>query len=139
LSGIGTDEFQQARAALEATAASMAASSDAASADERRALLVHVEGMRSAASERAFNEHDLAFHLLLAALSGNRAIELLLASLNDIVRLSQGAAYKRLRARGGAAEMASLVRSHERVARAVIAGDAAGAAAAMHRHFALVR
>ena len=35
--------------------------------------------------------------------------------------------------------MASLVRSHERVARAVIAGDGPGAAAAMHRHFTLVR
>jgi GntR family transcriptional repressor for pyruvate dehydrogenase complex len=136
LSDIEVDDFQAARATLEAQAASLAAQ-HAGGADHDE-LLGLVEAMRSARNEDAFNEHDLAFHLAVARMSGNRAIELLLASLNDIVRLTLDVSYRRIQSRAGREGIEHAVGNHERVAKAIIAGDAIAAGEAMEAHFSYV-
>jgi GntR family transcriptional repressor for pyruvate dehydrogenase complex len=136
LSEIEVDDFQAARATLEAQAAMLAAVH--APRDERTELLDLVESMRSARSEDAFNEHDLAFHLAIARMSGNRAIELLLASLNDIVRLTLDVGYRRVQSRAGREGIEHAVGNHERIAQAILQGDAQDAEAAMQAHFSYV-
>lgn len=137
LSDIDVDEFQSARGTLEVQAAALAAR-HAGPADHQR-LLELVEAMRRAGpSEEEFNERDLEFHTLVAQLSGNRAIELLLASLNDIVRLTLDVGYRRTISRAGAEGIAHAVANHERVASAIIDADPVAAAAAMHEHFTYV-
>jgi GntR family transcriptional repressor for pyruvate dehydrogenase complex len=136
LSDIEVDDFQAARATLEAQAASLAAT-HAVRADHDE-LLALVEAMRSARTEEAFNEHDLGFHLAVARMSGNRAIELLLASLNDIVRLTLDVSYRRIQSRAGREGIAHAVGNHERVAQAILSGDPVAAGAAMEAHFSYV-
>ena len=134
LSEIETDEFQRARAILEVEAAEMAARNKDAAADAEE-LFEHLEAMKQADDVTTFNEHDLAFHLTVAKLSGNRAIELLLASLNDIVRVSLDVVYQRVEQREGLEGIRTAIGHHERVAQAIVGQDPDAAAAAMGDHF----
>jgi GntR family transcriptional regulator, transcriptional repressor for pyruvate dehydrogenase complex len=134
LEGIDVDEFQRCRSGLEVSAAALAAGRGDASEKEER-LEPLLDGMRAAKTEDEFNEHDLAFHMAIAHLCGNRAIEMLLASLNDLVRTSMDVTYHRVRSRGGKRGIAVAVRNHERIAKAIIRGDECAAAQAMEEHF----
>jgi GntR family transcriptional repressor for pyruvate dehydrogenase complex len=137
LEGIEVVEFQRCRAPLEVRAAELAARHGTAA--QRRAVLGPlVQGMRTAVDEDAFNENDLGFHLAIARLGGNRAIELLLASLNDLVRSSLELTYRRVFEHGGGAGIALALENHERIAAAIIRGSERGAARAMTDHFAYV-
>jgi GntR family transcriptional repressor for pyruvate dehydrogenase complex len=136
LEDIGIDEFQAARSALEAQAAGLAAAEP--DLERRRAILEPLEAMRVAKNEKSFNENDLAFHMAIAGMSGNRAIELLLASLNAIVRMTVETSYKRVRRREGPAGIAQALKNHQKIADAIVAGDSAAAIAAMSRHFEFV-
>jgi DNA-binding FadR family transcriptional regulator len=135
LEGIHAYEFQSCRAGLEIRAAKLAARHGDASI--RKELLDPlIDGMRQAYTMEKFNEYDLAFHMAIAHLSGNRAIELLLASLNDLVRSSLDATYHRMRSRAGKRGIDKALGNHERIAREIILGDESGAARAMEEHFA---
>lgn len=136
LSDIDVDDFQAARATLESQAAQLAARH--AGREDHDELVGLLELMRTAKNEEVFNEHDLAFHLAVARMSGNRAIQLLLASLNDIVRMSLDVSYRRVQSRAGTAGIQHAVGNHERVAKAIIAGDAVAAGEAMDDHFRYV-
>ena len=133
LEGISVDEFQAARATLEMQAAALAASH--ATEEDRESLLGLVEDMRRARSEATFNDRDLAFHLRIAKMSGNRAIELLLQSLNDMVRLTLDENYRRVQSREGSAGIDRAVGNHQRIAEAIVAGDPESAQLAMAGHF----
>jgi GntR family transcriptional repressor for pyruvate dehydrogenase complex len=134
LERIDVVEFQSCRAPLEIYAAELAARRGT-SAEKRKQLIPLVVGMRDAASEDVFNDNDLAFHLAIARLGGNRAIELLLASLNDLVRTSLAATYRRVFAQAGGAGIESAIENHEHIADAVIKGSERAAARAMTDHF----
>ncbi|HEU4702936.1 MAG TPA: GntR family transcriptional regulator [Conexibacter sp.] len=135
--GIEVDEFQSARASLEIKAAALAA--ERPDADAKRARLAPpLDGMRAAVGGTAFNRHDLAFHMAIAELCDNRAIAMLMASLNDLVRTSLVTTYRRVSVAAGASGIAVAVRNHERIADAIVAGDPRAAARAMERHFAFV-
>ena len=133
LEDISVDEFQAARATLEMQAAALAATHGGR--EEREGLLAYVEEMGKTRSETSFNERDMAFHLRIAKLSGNRAIELLLQSLNDMVRLTLDENYRRVHSREGAAGIERAVGNHMRIAEAIAAGDPESAQLAMAGHF----
>lgn len=133
--GISTDEFLEVRASLEVQAAGLAARRGGTN-DAEGVLSQALAGMRAATTEAAFNEHDLAFHLALATLSGNRALELVLAALHDVILTTLAVTYRRVRTRQGDEGIAEALARHEQVAAAVIAGDEQAARAAMFDHFA---
>lgn len=134
LSAISVDDFQTARAALEIKAAALAAANPDATA--REGLLGPLGRLRAAKSEVEFNQHDLAFHMTIARLSENKAIELLLASLHDTITEMLDVSYRRVRSRAGEKGIEIAVRNHERIAKAIVAGDSEAAAKAMEHHFA---
>lgn len=135
LEGIEMAEFQSCRAGLEVRAAALAAARGS-EREKRDRLRPLVAGMRAARGEDEFNEYDLAFHLAIADLAGNRALEMLLASLNELVRSSLSATYRRIRSRPGGLEAAFEI--HERVASSIIKGAERAATRAMEQHFSFV-
>jgi len=137
LDRIDGDEFQSCRAGLEVRAAELAATQGTA-ARRRELLEPLVDGMQDAKSEAEFNAYDLEFHLTIARLSGNRAIEMLLASLNDLVRFSLSTTYRRVSARSGRKGIQVAIANHARIADAIVAGNAAASARAMTEHFRYV-
>lgn len=139
LEGISLDEFLACREALEVQASALAAASDGAER-KRAALRPHIDGMRAAQDgpRAEFNRHDLAFHLEIASLSGNRAIGFILMSLNDVVRAGLLARYDHLHRRAGEPGIGLSFVHHVAVADAIVAGDVAGAISAMRAHFEFV-
>ena len=131
--GISLDEFQECRASLEGQSAAEAARHPE-HAQALTALQPHLDTMARSVSEEDFVAADLAFHLTLAGLSGNRALVLLLEGLNTFVQASLHVMYDRIHARGGQA-LADAVRAHEKIAHAVTAGDPDAAIIAMRGHF----
>lgn len=128
---ISMEEFLDCRAALEVHAAMLAA--DSLTSAEREGVLVPaIDAMREAARRpKALNEADLEFHTRVAELSGNRALQLILDSLRSVIREELAR-----RTRGADVdERRKSVERHAVVAEAIIAGDAAAAAAAMQAHF----
>ena len=125
-------ELLQCRSALEVQASRLAAQ---ASGDREAALRPALDGMRRARGAKAFNDNDLAFHLALAELSGNRPIRLILAALREVIREALDLTYGRVRAHEGAAGLRQALEIHERVTSAVLAGDGDAAASAMGAHF----
>lgn len=131
--GISLDEFQECRASLEGQSAAEAAR-QSGHAGAMAALKPHLDAMAASTTEEAFVAADLAFHLTLASLSGNRALVLLLEGLNTFVQESLHVMYERIRALGADA-LAEAVHTHEEIARAVTEGDRAAAVRAMRKHF----
>jgi GntR family transcriptional regulator, transcriptional repressor for pyruvate dehydrogenase complex len=124
------EEFMQCRAALELQAAAQAA--------KRRdpgQLAEHIEAMRAAETSEAFNAADVAFHMELARLAGNRAIEVVLASLQAVVYevftygLEQVSNGEGMAAGGRVADL------HAAIMTAVTRGNPRRAAKAMADHF----
>ena len=87
---------------------------------------------RGAAAEAAFHEADLAFHQALVVATGNLALGTLTRRIHDALLAARyplaRPAYRRERA----------LPEHEAILRAVVAGDADGARAAMTAHLATV-
>jgi GntR family transcriptional regulator, transcriptional repressor for pyruvate dehydrogenase complex len=123
-------DFLVCRAALEMQAAALAAEqSDATS--RAATLKPALDQLRSATAGEALVEADVALHLAIAELSGNRALKVILTSLVDVIstEISQ-------RTRGDKAhQRVSSLHDHERVVEAIVDGDPASARRAMALHF----
>jgi GntR family transcriptional repressor for pyruvate dehydrogenase complex len=131
---ITADEFQQCRAALELQSASLAA--DAASAEQRAAALEPlIEAMRAERELEALTELDRRFHLAIADLSENRAIWLLLSSVNSVLRDSIHRNWENLLRKRNSRELDRALDLHAAIAEAILAGDRRRAIAAMSAHF----
>ncbi len=117
-------EFTQVRLAIEPMAASMAAR---LATDEAKASII--AGLdRMKAAERGEDdplESDIAFHVAILRASGNR----FLAQMRDLIDVALRTSIRLTNRRKGA-RLAS-VSDHQRVADAILAGDAEGASLAM--------
>jgi DNA-binding FadR family transcriptional regulator len=127
------DELRDCRAGLETKGAQLAARATRDDKEER--LLPHLEGMRVAASEAEFNDHDLALHMAISELSGNRPIAIVLAALRDVMREMLDESYRRVHGRQGPRGIARALEIHEAIVAAILEGDDAGASSAMAEHF----
>ena len=127
---IPPEEFLQCRAWLE-TQATVLAASHATSEEREQAIAGAIARMEQSRSNAEMLEADLAFHAQLAALSANRALILILASLHSVIREE----LERRTARQTAKDRADSLARHRPIADAVVAGDRAAARRAMVVHF----
>jgi GntR family transcriptional repressor for pyruvate dehydrogenase complex len=127
---IPLNEFLHCRAALETHAAGLASARGDRHARET-ALLPALERMAKAKRQSDFNAADLDFHAIVADLSGNQALLIILTSLQAVIRTEL---YKRTRGQNARSPSATL-EDHRQVAEAIIAGDRTAATEAMARHF----
>lgn len=135
---ISVDELQLCRTALEVDAAWSAASKN--SPEFRRAELEPtIVGMTAARTPEEFIGFDLAFHLRLAELGGNRASQLLLESMSGLIRETLQVTSKLYAARVGTSGLRESADMHRAIFDSVVGGDPRGAAAAMVRHFTYVQ
>lgn len=123
------DEFLQCRVALELQTAALAARN----ADAGR-LHQLASRMSLARSTDEFNEIDYEFHLELARLSGNRVMEVVLASLQSVMHEVFTYGLDQVAARSGSA-LPDVAQLHVSIADCVDSGDSDAAAAAMAAHF----
>lgn len=129
-------ELTEIRQVLEVLAVTLAArkSSRAAMAGVGAAL----EGMSAAAAlgevegVEAYHQADVAFHESLALASGNRMLAFILEGLEEALRESFARSFQGHYARGGT--MQDVIEDHHAILDRVRAGDAHGAAQAMHAH-----
>ncbi|MFG1425917.1 FadR/GntR family transcriptional regulator [Roseixanthobacter glucoisosaccharinicivorans] len=129
--GVSAEELLAAREVVEGRTAELAAlnGSDA----QKAALRQITEAFDDhPVSTEAFLAHDKRFHLLIAAMSGNRVlrqvVEFLWTTRDD-------AMFRHLEAKYAEDELPLLLNEdHRRIAEAILAGDAAAAAARMRRH-----
>lgn len=137
LDDISSAEFQALRESIEVEAARLAAFSRYPG--KRAVLEPHLRGMieeSGVVSNRI--DHDLAFHLSIATLSGNRAIELMLNALHELIRRQMRVADSAVKDRAGARGLELSLATHERMFVAVVDGDIDGAMNAVHDHFHLI-
>ncbi len=128
---ITVDEFMQCRLALELqTAALVAVRRDLGRLREL------VAEMRAAGSPEKLTRCDFAFHMELARLSGNRVIEVVLASLHEVVHEVFTIGIDQVHATLGRRAPESIADLHARVVDEIESGDPARASAAMSAHFA---
>lgn len=124
----------EARAAIEAEAASLAARR--AAADDVASLAAFLDGSRekytSGASPVELVRLDEEFHLRLAGLSGNAEIVRLLENVNGRIHYVRLIDLQALSERDG--PEAITIEPHKRILQAVIDGDAQGASSAMRGH-----
>lgn len=122
-------EMYDVRASLEALAVSLAAPDlDAA---ELRATLKQVDEVRSAVGGDdvlSFLQHDFRFHNLLIRASGNGRLVRMLAALRGQVSVFQ------IRDTGYPQRMEAALDGHERVLRALLAGDFEDAEGLLREH-----
>lgn len=138
LEGIAASDFQGAREVLEVEAARLAAFSR--NPHKRSLLEPHFRGMvaNAGVDEHARIKNDLGFHLALANLSGNPAIELVLNSLHEVIVIHMQLANLEVEVRAGRRGHEMSLAAHERVLNAVVGGDVDGAEAAVREHFSLI-
>lgn len=123
-------DFLVCRAALELQAAVLAAHhGDAAS--RAAALQPGLERLRSARVHSAVVQADLALHLAIAELSGNRALKVILTSLVDVISIEIA---ERTRGDKEKKRLASL-NDHVSIVQAIVDGDATSARRSMAQHF----
>lgn len=118
-------EFTQVRLAIEPEAASLAARH----ADEKAKAAIQAALHRMLAAEQGDDDPltaDIAFHVAVLEATGNRFY----AQLRDVIDAALRTSI-RLTNRHRGVRLASLA-DHQRVADAILAGDAHGAAVAMH-------
>jgi GntR family transcriptional regulator, transcriptional repressor for pyruvate dehydrogenase complex len=129
----GMREAVELRRVLEPPTAALAAQRRG---DDDIARIGELIGRLRAALEDvpAWIEADLDFHESIAAMAGNRLLRLQCVALRPIIReiLEAFNAADRSRTRR---DWEATLRRHERIAEALIAGDAAAARAAMELHF----
>jgi DNA-binding FadR family transcriptional regulator len=134
LDGITIDEFRACRAGLEIQAAALAAK---AGNPARKAQLLqqYLDGMRDAPDAATFNENDMGFHLAVAELSDNQAVQIMLQAVGDLVREGIEESYRRDFLRGGREGLVEIHKLHEGIADAIRRGDSAAASQRMGVHF----
>jgi GntR family transcriptional repressor for pyruvate dehydrogenase complex len=129
----GMREAVELRRVLEPPIAALAA--QRRGDDDIARLRALIERLRAALENvPAWIEADLDFHESLAAMAGNRLLRLQCVALRPIIReiLAAFNAAERARTRH---DWEATLRRHERIADAVIAGDAVAARTAMELHF----
>lgn len=120
-------DLLETRAEIEVVAAGFAATrADRETVD---ALEARFEAMRSAGDDvDTYMEADIAFHLAVAEASGNEVFANLVASLRALLRVWVS------RVLHHAGETETSLAMHEPIVKAIAAGDAEGARAAMRAH-----
>ncbi|WP_248761165.1 FadR/GntR family transcriptional regulator [Pseudarthrobacter sp. SSS035] len=127
---IPPSDFLVCRAALELESAALAALN---LGEHSRALALEpaLATLRGAKRREAIVEADLALHLAIAELSGNRALKVILMSLVDVIATE---ITRRTPEENEEYRCASL-RDHEAIVTAIVSGDAAAARRSMAAHF----
>lgn len=130
---IPSADFLLCRAALECEAAVLAATRGAR-ADRALALEPALDRLRASQTARDVTEADLALHIAIADLSGNRALAVILTTLRDVVRHDIST-----RTRGpDSSSHAHSLQAHGAVVSSIIDGDPIRARQAMVEHFGTV-
>ncbi|WP_067179028.1 FadR/GntR family transcriptional regulator [Microtetraspora niveoalba] len=127
LSTLSMREVVDTRLMIEQWAAGRAARDGGAALGE---MARAVDAMDAAATPEEFVAHDIAFHMALAAASGNRLTSAIMRALRDAVRRYAIDAVLRL------GDTAGLQADHRRIHAAVRDGDADAAIAAVADHLA---
>lgn len=132
----GLLELLEVRMAIEVHTAQLAARN--ATMSDLRSLTAALDAMRDAvADEDAFNRADVRFHAAIAAASGNRMLAFLVEGMEGPLHSSRMQSTRGYRSRSGA--LGALLEAHEAIYARIAERDAAGAAAAMHRHLLATR
>jgi DNA-binding FadR family transcriptional regulator len=121
LEGVSLDELFDFRLVIEPPAAAAAAKRPKTE-DQARRLIAAAKEPDAAVTER------VDFHVLVAELSGNKLLHIVLAALHDVLEIhveSESLTPDDVRQTG---------RAHERIAKAIVDGDAERAEASMRRH-----
>lgn len=101
--------------------------------EEAREILAEAQAMRAAMADPArIMRHDLAFHAALARASRNPVFSLIVGAFQGITSQTWQIGWK---SRATAQSRETMIRNHERIAEAVVAGDPEKAVAAMADHF----
>ena len=123
------------RLALETMAARLAA--HRAGDKDKKVLAERLEELAAARTEQAFHEADVLLHRSIAEASGNRLVVLLLDALVDFLGAVRRQASRNRKSRSEGLE--PVVEQHRRIVRAVTAGKASAAEAAMREHIERAR
>lgn len=130
---IPNEDFLLCRAALECEAASLAATHGQRDA-RALALKPALASLRTSTTAVGITDADLALHIAIADLSGNRALAVILTSLRDVIRQDIGARTRR----SDSLSQAYSLDLHDQIVSAIIDGDSHGARIAMVNHFDVV-
>jgi len=124
------DELSEVRVGLESPMAGHAA--EHADAESLAELQAAFDRMRAAVDDpTTFPQLDVAFHILVMEMSGSRLAQSIARTLFEHALVSN-----RYRGRDPERAFEITVDEHARILDAILAGDAAGAEAAMHAHIA---
>ncbi|GLX00896.1 FCD domain-containing protein [Microtetraspora sp. NBRC 16547] len=127
LSTLSMREVVDTRLMIEQWAVAHAARDGEGALDE---MARAIAAMDAATTPEEFVEHDIAFHMAIAAASGNRLTSAIMRALRDAVRRYAIDAVLRL------GDTADLQADHRRIHSAVTEGDAAASVAAVTEHLA---
>ncbi|WP_228643621.1 FadR/GntR family transcriptional regulator [Microtetraspora sp. AC03309] len=127
LSTLSMREVVDTRLMIEQWAAAHAARDGGAALDD---MARAIAAMDAATTPEEFVEHDIAFHMAIAAASGNRLTSAIMRALRDAVRRYAIEAVLRL------GDTVDLQADHRRIHDAVRDGDAAASVVAVTEHLA---
>jgi DNA-binding FadR family transcriptional regulator len=128
---VSVAQVWEVRRTLEVRTAALAASHR--TADEAANLVRIVEAMmRDADDMPVMTGHDIAFHRMIARVSGNELFNQIIASFVPLMQVAVPAAW---RTREAPAQRRTILSQHMDVARAICVGDPGAASAAMEAHF----
>jgi len=127
---IPSSDFLACRAALEVQAAVLAARRGQESA-RAAALEPPLEALRAANEPTQIVQADLALHLAIVDLSGNRALRLILLSLVDVISTEITVRTRR----EDQEQRRRSVRDHAAIVSAIVSGDVSSARRTMAEHF----
>jgi len=134
LHGFTRDQMYEARRVLEIEASGLAA--QRATADQIASMAEEVASLfATMADPQRFLVHDIAFHRIVASASGNPIVAALVEMVSALY-------YERRRAtatRASRRDLRDAAEAHRRIYRAIRAGDAPAARAAMHEHLTTAR
>lgn len=133
LANFPLEDVVEVRVALERLSSRLAAHDlDQGIEDRMRRALA---GMReSLTSREAFNDHDTDFHVAIAEAAGNRLAEDTTVAIRESMRLPLLRGFARLDDDGFAQVAGDLLREHEEIFQALVAGDGARAEDLMEQH-----
>lgn len=128
---IGIGDVWEVRRTLEARTAALAAQHRTPEQAERIVELARLME-RDVADRPTMTTHDLAFHEAIASASHNPLFLQIVRSFAPLMRIAVPAAWNTRMARE---DQETIIQRHHAIARAIHAGDAAAAEAAMNAHF----
>ena len=129
LHGFSRDEMYEARRVLEVGAAGLAA--ERATSDQLATLADEVTSLFALMHDaQAFLVHDVAFHRIVAASSGNP----ILAALTEMVSALYYERRRKTAVRAANRDLRAAAEAHRRIYQAIRAHDADSARRAMHDH-----